>query len=152
LRWVPGHSDIHDNEEADKHAKRAAEGRHSTDSPPETLPGFLRHNTLPLSISALQQAHHRITAERWERLWRKSPRYNRINRIDPKLLHRSFIKLTVEFPKRLTGLYIALRTQHIPLRRYLHRIGKAPSLSCPYCPNVDETVPHYLLDCQQYRI
>lgn len=150
LRWLPGHSDIHGNEEADKQAKRAAEGRHNN-SPAATLPDFLRYNTLPLSISALQQAHHKTTAERWKRLWCKSPRYNRINRIDPNLLHRSFLKLTANFPKRLTSLYIALRTQHIPLRRYLHRIGKAPSPSCPHCPNVDETVPHYLLDCPHYR-
>ncbi|KAG2068648.1 hypothetical protein BDR04DRAFT_978100, partial [Suillus decipiens] len=39
--WLPGHTDIHGNEEADKQAKRAAEGCHNS-SPPELLPGYLR--------------------------------------------------------------------------------------------------------------
>ncbi|KAG2048698.1 hypothetical protein BDR06DRAFT_867019, partial [Suillus hirtellus] len=88
---------------------------------------------------------------RWTRLWHKSPRYECINRIDTKILQRAFIKLTTTFPKRLTGLYIALRTQHIPLHKYLHRIGKERSPHCPHCPGTDETVPHLLLDCPQYR-
>ncbi|KAG2335918.1 hypothetical protein BDR05DRAFT_897485, partial [Suillus weaverae] len=49
-----------------------------------------------------------------------------------------------------TSLYIALHTQHIPLHCYLHCIGKAPSPSCPHCPNVDEMVPHYLLGYLQH--
>ncbi|KAG2066792.1 hypothetical protein BDR04DRAFT_1029148, partial [Suillus decipiens] len=60
------------------------------------------------------------------------------------------IKLSTDFPKCLTSLYIALHLQHIPLNHYLHHIGKIPTPQCPHCPNVDETVPHYLLDCMQY--
>ncbi|KAG2063464.1 hypothetical protein BDR04DRAFT_976621, partial [Suillus decipiens] len=41
VRWVPSHSEIHGNEEADEHAKKAAEGRQQN-SPAETLPDFLR--------------------------------------------------------------------------------------------------------------
>ncbi|KAG2346608.1 hypothetical protein BDR05DRAFT_878287, partial [Suillus weaverae] len=61
------------------------------------------------------------------------------------------IKLSVDFPKCLTSLYIALRTQHIPLCCYLHRIKKEPSPHCSHCPGTDETVPHYLLNCPRYR-
>ncbi|KAG2061009.1 hypothetical protein BDR06DRAFT_871542 [Suillus hirtellus] len=124
VRWVPGHSGVHGNEEVDKQAKLVAESRRNN-SPPAKLPKFLCHDTLLLSISALKEVHHRETHSHWERLWRKSPRYNRMNQLDPKLLHRSFVKLTVDFPKRLTGLYMALRTGHAPLNKHLHRIGKA---------------------------
>lgn len=49
VRWVPGHSNVHGNEEADKHAKLAAENK-DNNSPPARLPHYLRHGTLPLSI------------------------------------------------------------------------------------------------------
>jgi hypothetical protein len=150
LRWVPGHMEIHGNEEADKAAKLAAE-RKSNSSPRDQLPHFLRHHTLPLSISAIKQAHSKETHSRWTRIWRKSPRFAKINRLDPNILNRSFVKLTSTFPKRLTALLIQLRTQHIPLNKHLHRLGKVNSPHCPHCPTREETVHHLLIECPQYR-
>ncbi|KAG2070136.1 hypothetical protein BDR04DRAFT_1201169 [Suillus decipiens] len=149
LCWLPGHADIHGNEEADKQAKRAAEGCHNS-SPLELLPGYLRHGTLPLSVSVLKEAHCKTTQACWESAWCKSPRFNRINHIDPKILQHSFIKLMESFPKRLTSLYIALCSHHIPLCKHLHRIGKEVTPHCPHCPGTEETVPHFLLDCPHY--
>lgn len=150
IHWVPGHSDIHGNEEADKQAKKAAEGRQNN-SPRNQLPNFLRSNSLPLSISALKQAHHQSTQNRWTRLWAKSPRYARTHSIDPNILHRSFVKLTKTYPKRLTGLLMCLRTRHAPLNEHLHRINKSPTSSCPHCPNVNENVHHFLITCPHYH-
>ncbi|KAG2159011.1 uncharacterized protein EDB93DRAFT_1075554 [Suillus bovinus] len=45
---------------------------------------------------------------------------------------------------------MALRTQHIPLRLYLNRIGKAPSPHSPHCSG-NETITHFLIDCSFYR-
>ncbi|KAG2036498.1 hypothetical protein BDR03DRAFT_866086, partial [Suillus americanus] len=147
---VLGHSNVHGNEEADKQAKKASEGKHSN-SPAAHLPSLLRHGSLPLSILALIAAHKESTHARWGRLWHKSPRYNHINRIDPKILKCSFIKLTADFPKQLTGLYMALCLQHIPLNLHLNHISKAPSPHCPHCPATKETTPHFLIDCPKYH-
>ncbi|KAG2335756.1 hypothetical protein BDR05DRAFT_897823, partial [Suillus weaverae] len=73
-----------------------------------------------------------------------------MHHIDPKLLQRSFVKFTADFPKRLTGLFMALRTGHAPLNKHLHRIGKLESPHCPHCANIDETVYHVLITCPQY--
>ncbi|KAG2068989.1 hypothetical protein BDR04DRAFT_995801, partial [Suillus decipiens] len=54
IRWVLGHLGIHGNEEADKQVKLVAESRLNS-SPSAKLPKFLRHDSLLLSISALQE-------------------------------------------------------------------------------------------------
>ncbi|KAG2068649.1 hypothetical protein BDR04DRAFT_980726, partial [Suillus decipiens] len=87
----------------------------------------------------------------WESAWHKSPRFNCINCIDPKILQHSFIKLMEFFPKQLTSLYIALQSHHIPLHEYLHQIGKEDTPHCPHCPGTEEIVPHLLLDCPHYH-
>ncbi|KAL1744648.1 hypothetical protein HDZ31DRAFT_38160, partial [Schizophyllum fasciatum] len=50
---------------------------------------------------------------------------------------------------------VQLRTNHIPLRAYLHKIHKAETGDCPSCAShgrhVDETTHHYLFDCPTYR-
>ncbi|KAG2056082.1 hypothetical protein BDR06DRAFT_1044247 [Suillus hirtellus] len=91
-----------------------------------------------------------MTQSCWRQLWNKSPRFNCINRIDPKILQCSFVKLTADFPKCLTGMYMALCTGHAPLCQHLHRIGKEPSPFCAHCPGIEEIVPHFLLDCQNF--
>jgi hypothetical protein len=106
---------------------------------------------LPLSVSALKEVHHKETHSRWEHLWQKSPCYNRLHQIDPKLMQCSFIKLTASFSKRFTGLYMALHTGHAPLNLHLHRLGKVDRPHCPHCPTIEETVHHYLTSCHHYQ-
>ncbi|OAX36478.1 hypothetical protein K503DRAFT_296286 [Rhizopogon vinicolor AM-OR11-026] len=85
IRWVSGHSDVHGSQEADKQVKLAAESRHNNSLPTE-LPHYLRHGALPLSISAFKEVHRKAIQVRWECMWRKLPRYARMNRLDPELL------------------------------------------------------------------
>ncbi|KAG1781470.1 hypothetical protein EV702DRAFT_962186 [Suillus placidus] len=84
-------------------------------------------------------------------MWCKSPRFNRVHLLNPKLLQCSFVKLTADFPKRLTSLYMVFHIGHAPLNKHLHRIGKSESPHCPHCPNIDESVYHILITCLHYR-
>ena len=81
LNWIAGHSDILGNELADREANIAASNADNT-SPENTLPPSLR-KSLPSSISATKQFHEASLQSLWRVAWRKSPRYDHINSIDP---------------------------------------------------------------------
>ncbi|KAI0055078.1 hypothetical protein BV25DRAFT_1788311, partial [Artomyces pyxidatus] len=90
IRWVAGHADVEGNELADAGAKEAAAGLTSNT---DDLPAYLRNRPLPISVSALRQVHHAALLDTWKDQWRKSPRFSRLNGIDPALPGKSFMKL-----------------------------------------------------------
>src|SRR5882724_7240438 len=47
-------------------------------------------------------------------------------------------------------MLIQLRTNHIPLRKYLHRIGKYRLPMCQTCTSQRETTHHFLMTCPAY--
>lgn len=73
-----------------------------------------------------------------------------MNIIDPSMPSKKFIKLIATLPKWQSSLYIQLCTRHIPLNHHLYHIGKSETPHCPFCPDTDETIHHYILDCPQY--
>ncbi|OAX30663.1 hypothetical protein K503DRAFT_644424, partial [Rhizopogon vinicolor AM-OR11-026] len=79
--WSPGHEGVYGNEEADKQAKMAATGKQHN-SRRSALPSYLHHSSLPLSISALKQAHNKDTHTCWTRMWAESPRYACLQQLD----------------------------------------------------------------------
>jgi ribonuclease HI len=150
IRWIPGHMDVQGNELADKEAKEAARGM-DHESPHQLLPKYLRGKRLLRSASALTALQKTKSRTLWKSLWEKSPRYARTRVIDPTMPSDKYIKLTNGLPKRTASFYIQMRTRHVPLNFHLHRIKKSDTPRCPICPEIDETIHHYLFDCPQYR-
>jgi len=152
IRWISSHSEVRGNEAADKLAKTAAQGRSTRR---EELPHLLR-SPLPVSVSAAKQKFQAILNRSWLKLWADSPRKDRFSRIDPDFPFNKFRKKLFKLSRNQTSLIMQLRTGHIPLNYYLHRIGKADSNKCAKCNEipgvlqVTETINHFLFDCRAH--
>jgi hypothetical protein len=146
LQWVPGHEGIEGNEKADMEAKRAAEGEHRNhrNEHHRLLKG------LPASKSAMKQHCKRRVWKDYEKEFRKSMRYERSARYDPKTPASNFMKITAKLTRHQASILIQLRTGHIPLQAYLHRFKLAETPTCPSCGTEPETVSHFLLHCITY--
>lgn len=114
------------------------------------LPVNLR-SPLPASSSALKQAKVKMLGEEWKQRWRKSPRWPKLNTIDQSLPSKRYLKAVKGLRRGQRSLITQIRTGHIGLNRHLHRITKAPSPDCPHCDGIEETVHHFILECQQYK-
>ena len=148
VKWVPGHMDIVGNDRADVEAKKAAtEGS----SPLHKLPAPLR-KTLPRSKSAIRQEYHRKIKLAAIASWASSPRFDRMALIDPDLSHAKFAKLTRSLSRNHASILFQLRSGHVPLNTYLHRIKKADSPICPSCQQYRETVMHYIMRCEAHSV
>ena len=121
IAWVKGHMDIEGNELVDKAVKEAAGGKSSKVT---SLPSLLATNPLPVSVSAHKQAYGASLHKRWKEIWKQSLRHARITKIYPSLPSNKFWKLMVEHSRAQASLVIQLRTGHVPLNVYLHRISK----------------------------
>ena len=149
LNWIAGHADILGNEQADREANIVASNANNA-SPENLLPPSLR-KSLPSSISATKQFHEASLQSLWRVAWRKSPRYDHINSIDPTTPSRTFMKLNKNLAKKHTAIYTQLRTGHIALNKHLHRFKRSESPLCLQCTNnCPETVHHFLFDCPKY--
>ena len=148
IRWIPGHSDVAGNEEADRQAKRAAKGETST---METIPACLR-KPLPISKAAARREFRRKLTEAAARTWATSQRYRKFSHIDPALSIANFRKTVKDMPKQKSATLVQLRTGHIALNAHLHRIGKADTPTCLCCRRANETVEHFILHCLAHAI
>ena len=54
-----------------------------------------------------------------------------------------------KLPRREQSIIFQLRTGHIPLNSYLHRIKPLHPSACPLCDAPEETVEHLLFECRK---
>ena len=147
ISWVSGHDSVARNEKADTEAKAVATGDSSAEL---ELPLLLR-SPLPYSVTATRQHFRLLLMTDWKDHWHESPCYQHTSRIDPKLPDTLFLRLTKEISKAQASVIFQLRSDHIPLRKHLHRIGKAESPTCALCRQGDETVHHFLFECPAHQ-
>ena len=74
-----------------------------------------------------------------------------MNRIDPDFSPSGFQKLIKPLNRNESTLINRLRSNHLPLNVFLHRIQRGESPTCSKCNNADETIRHYLFECAAYR-
>ena len=153
IRWISSHSKVKGNEAADKLAKEAAAGQSSSTA---KLPHILR-SPLPISTSAIKQEFNTKLNRKWQMIWANSPRKNKFTQLDPKFPFNNFRKRLYKLTRKQTSIIMQLRTGHVPLNFYLHRINKNNSDRCTRCQDHEadeqevETTNHFLFICPAHN-
>ena len=147
LKWVPAHKGIEGNKTSDQVAKRATTHNSSHISKPPKL----LTKTLPHSKSAAKQPFHKKLKNEAQLAWEKSPRYRRMQFIDPTTLSNNFINLVTPLPRKSASIITQIKTKHIPLANYLFCISKAFSPTFPSCQYDTDCVEHLILHCPAHH-
>ena len=115
------------------------------------LPKSLK-KSLPISTAVAHQELKTRLLNRWTHCWKLSPRYPKMHEIDKSTPSKKCLKLVSNFSHAQASLTLQLRTGHIGLNKHLHHINCTPNLLCNNCnEQVDETIHHFLFECQHYH-
>ena len=133
LQWIPSHCDLPGNEAADRLAKRGA----NKEQP-----------NIPISQNTCKQIIKQNLKTEWLNNWAQSKTgrsvYTHLKEPNP----RDPIN-TLE--RREQVVIYRLRTQHIQLNAHLNRIKSDHPATCPLCHDPNETVTHFLFECQNLK-
>lgn len=146
IAWMPGHHNILGNEYVDQEVKKMA-NRHSSHQ--DDIPSLL-HSKLPKSISAMKATHKATSQDEWIQLWKKSPRFVKLSKIDPDLPNWHTFKALSSLSRQGTSLLIQLCTGAVTLNCFLKKIKQNQTALCKVCWT-PETINHFLLLCWQFH-
>ncbi|PPQ81891.1 LOW QUALITY PROTEIN: hypothetical protein CVT26_014322 [Gymnopilus dilepis] len=146
FRCVPGHEGIERSERADEEAKISSEGAERNKAAAKEI----LKKELPQSCDKARI--ERTKEEEADTTFRKLPRYRKIEKIDPSMPSPRFRMLTKGMARRSASLLVQLRTEHVPLKAYLHKFKLADEPTCEQCDQeTPETAIHFLQQCPAYR-
>ena len=130
LQWIPSHCEIPGNERADTLAKKGAQSEQPN---------------IPVSLATAKQiikANNKIERlNNWALCGKGRSMFAHMptpNKKDPNNTLKREDQVTI----------FRLRTQHIPLNAHLNRIKADHAPTCPLCDHPQETVKHFLFDCE----
>jgi hypothetical protein len=147
IRWIPAHTGVWGNEQAERAAKEATGWREGgatglrADKPPELW--ALR--------STLKTWTHKQAHKAWQEKWTSEARGRTSFRYTPKPT-RKILQLHTKLSKKQSALLIGLRTEKIGTKHFLfkQRVPGVTSDRCP-CGQGRQTVTHILLHCRNHR-
>jgi len=137
--WVPGHSDIDGNEEADTLAKSGAYKLWEIPEP-----------AVPISYRKCRLEVRYWTEKEHAKVWYQTDtclHTKETVRTSEKIPAKSLIKLS----RTKLCQVIQILTGHGNLAKHRHKIGKAQSPLCPKCQDAVETSQHYVGECPTYQ-
>ena len=133
LQWIPSHCEIPGNEAADILAKKGAQ---------------LEQPNTAVSLNTCKQVIKEKMKTEWLKNWADSttgrPLYDHLKEPNPKDPINTL-------GRREQVIIYRLRTQHVQLNAHLNRIKTDHLSRCPLCHNPNETVCHFLFECQNLK-
>ena len=133
FQWIPGHAGIRGNTSADLAAKAA----HSL---PLQHPTQLQFQELTTQVDIVVRSYS-------DTLWKRRTRGSFYGQLKTSLFEQS---CPPSHHIKLEKCLNRLRSGHAGLNRYLHWIKILDSPYCTYCPQIPESIDHYLLSCPKY--
>ena len=139
LRWTPSHAGVTGNEQADRAAKRAAEGREE-----EADQEYLREASLSHLVRTTTEARASATAE-----WIRN-HCGRRRRYHPPRGGKMRKELG-KCPKELASRFYQLMSGHAAIAEHLVRVGQADSNACFWCGSGERQTRHHLfIRCRRW--